>query len=166
MTICIKTDLALNNLQRLICHKNQPTNQPISFLAKSWYLSLFSPSSKFTQWSAITAKSAIWQVLFFCWLSLGLVVWLRLDNPFIIIIIIILLIRALTDGFSLGSEWQQVFSSLQDSSQYSGQSRECFRLDGVHLSSNFQVFQFLYKSFGDCTKCTSYNWDHGHLHVR
>ena len=21
-------DLALNNLQRLICHKNQPTNQP------------------------------------------------------------------------------------------------------------------------------------------
>ena len=31
--ICIKMDLALNNLQRLICHKaqtNQPTNQPTS----------------------------------------------------------------------------------------------------------------------------------------
>ena len=27
-TICIKIDLALNNLQRLICHKAQPTNQP------------------------------------------------------------------------------------------------------------------------------------------
>ena len=26
--IRIKTDLALNNLQRLICHKTQPTNQP------------------------------------------------------------------------------------------------------------------------------------------
>ena len=24
-----KQDLALNNLQRLICHKTQPTNQPI-----------------------------------------------------------------------------------------------------------------------------------------
>ena len=28
LTICIKMDLALNNLQRLICHKTQPTNQP------------------------------------------------------------------------------------------------------------------------------------------
>ena len=27
---------------------------------------------------------------------------------------------ALADGFSLESEWQQVSSSLQDSSQYSG----------------------------------------------
>ena len=33
LTICIKMDLALNNLQRLICHKNstnQPTNQPLN----------------------------------------------------------------------------------------------------------------------------------------
>ena len=28
MFIRIKMDLALNNLQRLICHKTQPTNQP------------------------------------------------------------------------------------------------------------------------------------------
>ena len=29
LIICLKMDLALNNLQRLICHKNnQPTNQP------------------------------------------------------------------------------------------------------------------------------------------
>ena len=27
LTICIKMDSALNNLQRLICHKTQPTNQ-------------------------------------------------------------------------------------------------------------------------------------------
>ena len=29
VTICIKMDLALNNLQRLICHKTQPTNQSV-----------------------------------------------------------------------------------------------------------------------------------------
>ena len=28
LIICIKMDLALNNLQRLICHKTQTTNQP------------------------------------------------------------------------------------------------------------------------------------------
>ena len=36
-TICIKMDLPLNNLQRLICHKpNRPTNQASNKL--SWYL--------------------------------------------------------------------------------------------------------------------------------
>ena len=30
--ICIKMDLVLNNLQRLICHKNQPINQPTNHL--------------------------------------------------------------------------------------------------------------------------------------
>ena len=34
-----------------------------------------------------------------------------------------LFISALADGFSLESEWQQVSSSLQDSSQYSGRSQ-------------------------------------------
>ena len=28
LIICIKMDLASNNLQRLICHKNQTINQP------------------------------------------------------------------------------------------------------------------------------------------
>ena len=28
LIICTKIDLALNNLQRLICQKTQPTNQP------------------------------------------------------------------------------------------------------------------------------------------
>ena len=32
MIIYIKMDLALNNLQRLICHKIQPTNQPLILL--------------------------------------------------------------------------------------------------------------------------------------
>ena len=30
LIICIKMDLALNNLHRLICHKTQPTNQSFS----------------------------------------------------------------------------------------------------------------------------------------
>ena len=42
---------------------------------------------------------------------------------------------ASADGFPLESEWQQVSSSLQDSSQYSGQSKQCCCLDGLHLSS-------------------------------
>ena len=57
----------------------------ISFnsLARSWYFSLFSPSFSFTPWSAGTVKSTIWPVLLFYWLSLGLVVWPRLDDPFV-----------------------------------------------------------------------------------
>ena len=46
-----------------------------SSLARSRYSSVFSLSFNFTLWSAGTAKSAIWQVLCFCWLSLSLVVW-------------------------------------------------------------------------------------------
>ena len=45
--------------------------------------------------------------------------------------------------FSLKFEWQQVSSSLQDSSQYSGRSQYCCCLYGLHSSSNFQVLQSL-----------------------
>ena len=49
------------------------------------------------------------------------------SSQFIIIIIIIysleLFTSALADRLSLESEWQQVSSSLQDSSQYSGRSQ-------------------------------------------
>ena len=44
---------------------------------------------------------------FFCWLSINLVVWPRFSD------------LSLADGLSLELEWQQVSSSLQDSSQYS-----------------------------------------------
>ena len=51
------------------------------FSSKNWVVvSLF---FSFTQWSAGTVKSTIQQVLFFCWLSLGLVVWRRLSDPFV-----------------------------------------------------------------------------------
>ena len=46
-----------------------------SSLARSKYLSPFSFSFIFTLWSAGTAKSTIRRVLFFCWVSQGLVVW-------------------------------------------------------------------------------------------
>ena len=49
----------------------------------------------------------------------------------------------LADGFSLEFEWQQVSSSLQDSSQYSGRPQQCCRLDSLYPSANFQVLQAL-----------------------
>ena len=49
------------------------------------------------------------------------------DEEIVIIIIIIYSLEfftsALADGLSLEYEWQQVSSSLQDSSQYSGRSQ-------------------------------------------
>ena len=51
------------------------------------------------------------------------------NTPIIIIIIIIIqfllkfFTSALADGLSLSCKWQQVSSSLQDSSQYSGRSQ-------------------------------------------
>ena len=63
----------------------------------------------------------------------------------IIIIIIILLIRvfhiSVSWWFLLESEWQQVFSSHQDSSQDSGRSQQCCRLNSLYLSANFQFLQ-------------------------
>ena len=47
----------------------------------------------------------------------------------------------LADGFSLKFEWQQVSSSLQDSSQYSGRPQQCCRLDSLYPSAYFQVLQ-------------------------
>ena len=57
------------------------------------------------------------------------------------------LARALADRLSGDFEWQQVFSNLQDSSQYSDRSHQCCSLDGLHWYSNFKVLQSLYNSF-------------------
>ena len=35
----------------------------------------------------------------------------------------------------------------------------------LHSSSYFQVFQFLYQSFGDCTRSTDNNWYNHHFHI-
>ena len=85
------------------------------------------------------------------------------------IIIIILhfweFFTTLADSFSLESEWQQVSSSFQDSSQYSDRSQQCCSLDGIISSSYLQVLQFLYQSFGDYTKRNNYKWYHRLFHV-
>ena len=54
-----------------------------SSLAISRYLSLFSLSLNFTQWFARTENFTIQQVLIFCWLSHGLVVWPKWGDPFV-----------------------------------------------------------------------------------
>ena len=54
------------------------------WLARSWYLSLFWLYYDFILLSARTAKFTIQQILFlFCWVWLGLVVWMRLGDPFL-----------------------------------------------------------------------------------
>ena len=50
-------------------------------LASSRYLSFFSHSFSFIQWSAGTAKSTILQILFFFFFFVDLVFWLRLGDP-------------------------------------------------------------------------------------
>ena len=47
----------------------------------------------------------------------------------------------LTDGFSLESEWHQVSSGLQATSQDSGCSQQCWHLDSLYPSAKFQVRQ-------------------------
>ena len=49
------------------------------------------------------------------------------------------LTSVLSDGFSLEFVWQQVSSSLQDSSQYSGRSQQCCHLDSLYPSAIFQI---------------------------
>ena len=69
-----------------------------------------------------------------------------------------ILTPAFADGFPLESKWQQVSSSLQDSSQYSVRSQHCYCLDGLISSFYFQFYD-------DHTKGTIYNWYHCHFNV-
>ena len=52
-------------------------------LARTWYLSLLLLSFTFTLWSAWTGKSTIRLVLFFCWLSSGLVIWQKINDLYL-----------------------------------------------------------------------------------
>ena len=49
-----------------------------------------------------------------------------------------------------------VRASLQDSSQNSDRYQQCCSVNSLHLSSNFQVFQSFYQSFGACTERTDF----------
>ena len=71
----------------------------------------------------------------------------------------------LTGGFLMKAEWQQVPSDLQNISQYSGQSQQCYNLDCLNSSFDFQFFQSLFHAFGEHSKCTNYNWYHCHSYI-
>ena len=100
-------------------------------LARSRYLSFFSLSFRFILWSAGTAKSTILQILFLLLIIMrsGLLAGTLLE----------FFTSALAGGLSLEFEWQQVTSSLQDSSQYSGRCQQCCSLDCLHSYSDFKV---------------------------
>ena len=51
----------------------------------------------------------------------------------------------LADDLSLECELQQAFQGLQNSSQYSGQSKQCCYLDGLHSSSYSNSSSLLFK---------------------
>ena len=98
------------------------------------------------------------------WRSFGYRQTHNLHYKIIILFFWEFLTPALADGFTLESKGQQVSSSLQDSSWYSGRSQQSCILDGLHWLSYFQVLKSLYQSFGDCTEHTNYNWHHRHFH--
>ena len=108
-------------------------------LARSRYLSVFSHSF------AGTAKYTILQVLSFSLIIIrsGRLAKIRWFVSIIIIIPLEFFTSALADGLLLEFEWQQVSSSLQYSSQYSGCSQLCCSLDGLHSSPNLQFLQSL-----------------------
>ena len=89
----------------------------VSSLAWSWYLPPFSLFFSFTLWSAGTAKSTIWQLLFFM-LTIAMSGHLAKIRWSVILLFIpwVFFTSALADGFHWIFEWQQVSSRLQDSS--------------------------------------------------
>ena len=72
---------------------------------------------------------------------------------------------AFANSLSLEFEWQQVSSSLQDSSQYWGRSKRFSSLDSHDSSHYFHVIQSLYQSSGYCIKSTNYYWYNRNFHV-
>ncbi len=67
-------------------------NSFFNSLVRSRYLSFFSLSFKIILWSARTAKSTILQIFFFCcWLLWGLVFWPWSSDPFVLLLLLLLL---------------------------------------------------------------------------
>ena len=84
----------------------------------------------------------------------------------IIIIIIIIPCALVTSPISSGptpeSDWQQISSGLQDSSEYSGWSQQWYSLNGFHSSSDFLLFHSSCQSFEYRSKSPNYHWYHRH----
>ena len=110
-----------------------------------------------SMYSIIDCRSAIWYFLLF-WVNRCVFLFFLLSSSsstsFAMLLIHLLLLSLFTtlefftsvlpDGFSLEFEWQQVSSSLQDSSQYSFRSQQCCHLDSLYPSANVQVLQAYY----------------------
>ena len=79
-----------------------------------------------------------------------------------IIIIIIRILRVFQTcsdwWFSLKSEWPQVSSAHQDSSQYS----DLIRLDDLVSSSDLHLIDSLFLDIWDYSQDSSYDWYHCH----
>ena len=129
--------------------------------------------------------------LFFCWLSLSLVIWSRLGDRLYIKIpnnFVRLVFKdrfcsyghyyyyyyyyftpsnfskpILIGSFSLEFEWQQVFSDRQDPLTYSSPTQQVWIVSILPLISNSSIF--FSKDFGDSSKHSNNNWYHHHLHV-
>ena len=69
----------------------------------------------------------------------------------------------LADSLLQESEWKQVFTGLQDSSQYSDRCQQCYSLYGLGSSSDFHLFHSPDQAFGNCSKRTNYKSYHFHV---
>ena len=58
----------------------------------------------------------------------------------LVVVVVEFFIFAVADDLLLESEREQVFSDLQDSSQYSRRSQQCCSLDDLDSSSDIQFF--------------------------
>ena len=136
-------------------------NSFFSSLARSRYLSLFSLFFFSFNLSLVeTEKSTIRHVLFFCWLSQGLVVWLRLADPFVsqnpieCFAFTLRVTSVVTDGLhriSRDNKSPQLSKTLLNI------------LVGLNLLSNLQFLSSLFHvSFLDCFWGSDY---HCHLHI-
>ena len=100
----------------------------ILFSSKVYIFITLFPLLKFYPVISRNSKVYCLAVSLFCWLSLGMAVWPRLGDLFLSQIpknyyyyytLCEVFTHALTSGFSLKSERDQIFPGLQDSSQYS-----------------------------------------------
>ena len=90
-----------------------------------------------SQWITLPTLTCLALYSFCANLMHSLIMWLIIIPP------LEFFTSVLADDFSLEFEWQQVSSSLQNLSQYSGRPQQCCRLDSLYPSANFQVLQAL-----------------------
>ena len=140
--------------------------------ASGLYIYLFQWSNlnflQSSQWITFPTQSCLVLYSFCARLLHSLIIWLIFSSPsphYYFFLFWGFFTSALVNDFYLEFEWQQVSSSLRDSSQYSGIFQLYSSFDGLHSSCYFQVLQSLYLSFVDCNKSTNHNWYYSHFHI-